>query len=1015
MRRTSRVAAAPDIGAKPYFRGTPTLTYARPGGDEVAVLAEHLVGRADEIGAIDAALEQVANGRQITLELVGEPGIGKTRLLAELAARAESRGFLVLEGCGAQLERDLPFWVFVDALDEYVQGLDPGRVQALGNDVRTELATVLPSAAAPATGPEAALSHERYRAHRAVRDLLALLAITQPVVLVLDDLHWADPASIELVGALLRRPASGRVLTALALRPRQVGERLSSSLQRAHRNGALERLELGALSRAETIEFLGGTLDGPKASVLHQESGGNPFYLEQLARTLDGGERPSPAAPATSIGGVRVPARVAAALEEELGLLSDGARRVLEGAAVAGDPFDPELAAAAAATSEAAALEALDELLRLDLVRHTDVPRRFRFRHSLVRRAVYEATPGGWRLGAHRRSADALAERGAPASTRAHHVEQGARQGDGAALATLREAGDAAARRAPASAARWFAGALRLLPEDAPAQERIELLLARSGALAATGQFADSHAALIESMAILPDQAGALRVRLTAACAGVEHLLGRPRQARARLESALAELRAVDTPEAVALLIELAVNSVYLREHDAMRPQAARAADAAELVGDPTLSAVALAVRAAAGALGCDADAQSYRDRAAAVIDELSDETLSRRLDALVHLSTAEMYLDHFEASGRHAERALAIGRATGQGELFGLILPTLGTALWLQGRTAEAGEVLEGAVEAARLVDNPYALPWSLVNRSIAALAAGDLELALATAEESSDLARSLDESAVPAWATVALAAALLDNGEAARAAELLMPAAVEEALPRIGGAWRARCHELLTRCLLGAGRREEAERAAEAAHACAEAVALPMAAAMAQRASAVLALDAGDPADAAERALAATALLEEVGDAFDAAATRTLAGRALAQSGERARAASELEAAAAAFHAFGSPRYRAEAERELRRLGHRITRRTQSGKIGRVGLESLTGRELQVARLIVHRKTNVEIAATLFLSRKTVEAHIRNMFVKLGVSSRAAIARAVERADQREAQPQVTQRPES
>ena len=163
---------------------------------------------------------------------------------------------------------------------------------------------------------------------------------------------------------------------------------------------------------------------------------------------------------------------------------------VLEGAAVAGDPFEPELAAAAAETSEASAMEAIDELLELDLVRETDVPRRFRFRHPLVRRAVYEATPGGWRLGAHERCAEALAARGATAAARAHHVERSAREGDLDAVAVLREAGEGAVRLAPASAARWFADALRLLPQTAPAHERVELLLARAGALTAAGHFA---------------------------------------------------------------------------------------------------------------------------------------------------------------------------------------------------------------------------------------------------------------------------------------------------------------------------------------------------------------------------------------------------------------------------------------------------------------------------------------------------------------------------------------------
>ena len=121
-----------------------------------------------------------------------------------------------------------------------------------------------------------------------------------------------------------------------------------------------------------------------------------------------------------------------AALTEELGLLSKPTRALLDGAAVAGDPFEPELAAAAAGADEQTATQALDELLARDLVRPTDVPRRFRFRHPLVRRTVYETSPGGWRLDAHERCAAALEERGASPVARAHHVEHAARQGDAA-------------------------------------------------------------------------------------------------------------------------------------------------------------------------------------------------------------------------------------------------------------------------------------------------------------------------------------------------------------------------------------------------------------------------------------------------------------------------------------------------------------------------------------------------------------------------------------------------------
>ena len=188
-------------------------------------------------------------------------------------------------------------------------------------------------------------------------------------MLVLDDLHWADPASVELLGALLRRPASAPVMLALASRPLQAPERLSAALERATRADQITRIELGALSVEEARELLADAGEHVDADVLYAESGGNPFYLEQLARA--GGA--TAVHDEVSLAGIGLPASVAAALAEELALLSDTQRLVLEGAAVAGDPFEPELAAAAAALTEPTVMEALDELLKVDLLRTTDV------------------------------------------------------------------------------------------------------------------------------------------------------------------------------------------------------------------------------------------------------------------------------------------------------------------------------------------------------------------------------------------------------------------------------------------------------------------------------------------------------------------------------------------------------------------------------------------------------------------------------------------------------------------
>ena len=257
----------------------------------MAQLAERFVGRAEELESLAGLVARLGTGGASAIGFVGEPGIGKSRLLGELAVLAGAHRYVVLTGAASEVERDVPFGVFVDALDEFVRGLDPGRLEQLDEDVRHELGTVLPSLAAFGNGHVETLQHERYRAHRATRALLETLAATTPLVLVLDDVHWADSASVELLGALLHRMPSANVLIAMAGRQRQLPERLAASFARARRAGTLGGSELGALSRAETKALLGGTVADAEVMTLFEESGGNPFYLEQLvrARTREAG------------------------------------------------------------------------------------------------------------------------------------------------------------------------------------------------------------------------------------------------------------------------------------------------------------------------------------------------------------------------------------------------------------------------------------------------------------------------------------------------------------------------------------------------------------------------------------------------------------------------------------------------------------------------------------------------------------------------------------------------------
>jgi DNA-binding CsgD family transcriptional regulator len=393
--------------------------------------------------------------------------------------------------------------------------------------------------------------------------------------------------------------------------------------------------------------------------------------------------------------------------------------------------------------------------------------------------------------------------------------------------------------------------------------------------------------------------------------------------------------------------------------------------------------------------------AQTHCDEATELVDQLSDEEVARRLNTLAHLVGADVWLDRYPAATRHARRALEICRRSGQGEQFPLIVQMLGVSLWVQGKPLEAEELFDGAVEAARLADNAQNLAWNLFNRSLAALATGNLDVALATAEESVDLEADMQPGPIRTATAATLASALLEAEQAGRSVDLLLTrVGGEEGLRVIGGGWRARFLEVLTRALLATGRRADAARAAAATQACADAVSLPTATGMASLAAAAIALDADEPTNAVEHALAAAAAFERAEALWDAARARELAGRALARAGDSDRAAHELELAATAFDSFGSLRYRDRAERELGKLGRRIHRRTRPGNADGNGIETLTERELQVARLVVDRRTNPEIAAQLFLSNKTVESHLRNIFRKINVTSRVELARAVEHA---------------
>ena len=270
----------------------------------------------------------------------------------------------MLVGRGSELERDLPFGMWVAALDDHVAALGADRVEALVGDRAAELARVLPSAAGSRDVALGGLQDERFRAHRAVRALLVGLAVRRPVVLLLDDIHWADDASLELIVHLLRRPAPARILIALAFREGQLPASVLAALEASARESSVGELRLAPLSADEADAAHGrGRAARPSARRSTARAAATRSTCRSWPAVAAGGAAPFGDAV------VGVPATVSAALGQEIEGLGDGAQRLVWGAAVAGDPADLDLAAAAAGLGEQEALAALEELVERDVLR----------------------------------------------------------------------------------------------------------------------------------------------------------------------------------------------------------------------------------------------------------------------------------------------------------------------------------------------------------------------------------------------------------------------------------------------------------------------------------------------------------------------------------------------------------------------------------------------------------------------------------------------------------------------
>jgi DNA-binding NarL/FixJ family response regulator/tetratricopeptide (TPR) repeat protein len=970
-----------------------------------------LIGRAEALDGVRRALDGGIRRRGRPTRFVtvlGEPGIGKTTVAGELCIEAEQRGWSVLSGRATEFEQDVPFQALVEAIDDEVAR----RKTSLPDDLRLVLGVVFPSLApglaSPATADQAVPGLRRARLHGALRALLEHLATSRPAVVVLDDVHWADPALVDMIDYLVRRPPHAQVLIALAFRTRQAPPRLVSALAAAP-SGLVEQVALGPLTSDQSHALLGSDTSPSRARELHEQSGGNPFYLLAMAKAATPGSGPAVDPWRASD---EVPVAVLAALLAEMDSLSPTARLLAAGAAVVGDPFEPDLVAEVAAIEPVLAHRATDELVERDLVRPAGPGPRFGYRHPLVRHVAYTSAGTAWRRDAHDRAARLLGRSGGPVILQAHHLARSARPGDTAAVEVLTAAAQVTMAQAPATAAELLRTALHLLSArggggtETDPSERHELESQLAEALARAGRLREAHVVVDRLLTELP-RSSPRRSAVAAVRAMVDRLLGRHAEARAGLLGELAQLPDDDLVGAAALKLELASGGP-LAGHFAQGAAADGALAAAQRADDRPLEAAATAVAAfATYTTGAIDDALTRLDKATVLVDGLTDAELARRLDATVWLAWCEVFLERYERAVGHFERALWVGRLTGQNHLDTYALVGLASAQGFMGQMGAATIHAEDAVEAAELSASDELRTMACTIRCITATRVGDRRTAVRLGEQASAAAGPVRDwwSAV---AGLALAQARLASGaDPVRCRETTLTVGGGPGLTALDPGTRPTFYQLLVHAELARGDAAAASAWVDRMAAAAEELGpgLRGPAALGDLARAEVMLASGDAAGAAERAWAAIPEFQAIGARLEVGRAHLVAGLALAAAGRRRDALDELAEAQALFGEAHAGRLLNEAVRAQRRLGRRAavapppSAPTASDGTGHLRSTGLTRREAEVAGLVAEGYSNRQIAAALVVSERTVEAHLRNIFTKFEVSSRTALVAALAR----------------
>jgi DNA-binding SARP family transcriptional activator len=730
-----------------------------------------LIGRKGEWAALARALEEAWQGRGRAVAILGEAGIGKSRLVAELAAEGGRRGGRVLVGHCYELEQILPFRPWVDALGSGLEGPASPELEGLSPVWRAELARLLPEWAEAGLQPASA-PDEYLRLFEAVAQLVGCLAFRQPLALILEDLHWADEMSLRLLGFLSRRALPWPVIIVGTVREEELGDTplLRRLLEGLNREQCLQTLTLSPLAKADT-ESLARTLLGANedeaalarlGKQIQAASEGNPFMVVETVRAIRQGTWPRPA------GALPLPDRVREVIAGRLERLSERARQLAAVAAVIGREFDFALVQHAAGLAAPEAAEGMEELVRRRVLH--GVGEHFDFTHDRIREVAYSNLLSPYRRLLHRRVAEALEELHAD-TLEPHYAALGVHYREGEvwtkALLYLRQAGvRAIARGAHREAVACLEPGVEILKHLPESQDTlraaIDLRIDLRHALSPLGEYERLLEHLREAEAVAASLGDQHRLGWLSSYMAQAHLfMGHGDRA---LELGRRTLAVAEADGGFPLQIDASVrlSQIYWALGQYRRGvEVARGGIASlpseflhESFGSVRLPAVSLRHWLA----WCLAELGEFAEAIAPAADavriaEAADHRFSSSQAQLalgvVHLGRGDLH-----NALRILEPGLEYCRAWDFGLHFSQISSALGYAHTLSGRIAEALPLLEQAAEQATSTNVLLAHTITVVRLSEAYLRAGRIDDATRLARHALDLSRERQERGQEAWA---------------------------------------------------------------------------------------------------------------------------------------------------------------------------------------------------------------------------------------------------------------------